>query len=201
MLKGLCVPTTPAIAPLRFDPSYRDYFGRAHEHLCSRIDQIVNADCFRIRIFHAPDFTTELAGVPALGYVEYALPLPPGSILLGFLRTNTPVANPSTASAPPVGSGYRVQITDVHRSYRFFQRPVPEAYFLNDAPGSDPNGPFAGENLYVQLPTLRLLQAPYPVAAPGQFKVEFWNIQNQSNSLVSLDFVVADPERGTDASK
>jgi hypothetical protein len=41
--------------------------------------------------------------------------------------------------------------------------------------------------------------APYPVAPPGQFKVEFWNIYAPTgtptaNTLISLDFVVAEPD-------
>ena len=48
-------------------------------------------------------------------------------------------------------------------------------------------------------PSTRLLMAPYPVAPPGQFKVEFWNILLQlidptSNPYISLDFVVAEPD-------
>lgn len=194
MLKGLCVPTTPAIAPLRLASDYRDYFGRAHEHLTALLDPIVNADCFRYRLFHAPDSQTENNGVPVAGYVEYALVLPPGSVLLGFLRSNTPAPNPNNAAAPPVLSGYRCQITDVVRNYRFFGKPIPEAYFLNDSPSSDVQGPFNGQNLYDLNPAVRLFMNPYPVAPPGQFKVEFWNILGAVNYLVSLDFVVAVPD-------
>lgn len=199
MLRGMCVPSVPAIAPLRLAPDYRDYFGAAHEHLCEMIDSIVNSDCFRFRVFHAPDSSTEAAGVPGNGYLEYALELPPGSLLLGFLHSNTPVPNPNNATNPPVGSGYRCQITDVARNYRFFQKPVPEAYFLNDIPSTNPLGPYAGENLYLLNPSIRLLAAPYPVAPPGQFKVEFWNIFTSggapaTNKLVELDFVIAEPD-------
>jgi hypothetical protein len=196
MLRGMCVSTVPSTAPQRLATDYRDYFGRAHEHLCEMLDPIGNADCFRLRIFHAPDAATELAGVPFNGYLEYALELPAGSFLLGFLRTNTPLANLNNAGAPPVGSGYRCQITDVDRNFKFFQKPVPEAYFLNDIPSTNPLGPYAGENLYVLNPCLRLLMAPYPVTPPGQFKMEFWNILPESdfNFLVSLDLVVAEPD-------
>lgn len=192
MIRGMCVPTTPAISPLRLAPDYRDFFGRAHEHLVETIEGIVNADCFRFRVFHAPDSDDENAGVAGNGYLEYALELPPGSFLLGFLHTNT--ANPTNATSPPVGSGFRCQITDVERNFKFFQKPVPEAYFLNDIPSTNPLGPYAGNDLYVLNPAVRLLMAPYPVGAPGQFKVEFWNLLATANKLISLDFVVAEPD-------
>jgi hypothetical protein len=199
MLRGMCVPSVPPIAPLRLAPDYRDYPGRAHERLCEIVDRIANADCFRPRIFHAPDSSTENAGIAANGYLEYVLELPPGSILLGFLRSNTPVQNPNTSTDPPVSSGYKVQITDVERGFKFFQIPVPEAYFLNDIPSTNPLGPFAGENLYVQSGCVRLLCAPYPVAPPGQFKVQFYNLLDSVNKLVSLDFVIVEPDSGGSA--
>lgn len=192
MIRGMSVPTTPAISPLRLAPDYRDFFGRAHEHLCEMIDSIVNADCYRFRIFHAPDSTSENAGVPTLGYVEYALLLPPGSFLLGFLHSST--FNVTDATSPPVASSFRVQITDVQRNYKFFQKPVPDAFFLNDIVSTDPDGAFAGENLYVLNPSTRLLMAPYPVVPPAQFKVEFWNILSELNQFIQLDFVVAEPD-------
>jgi hypothetical protein len=198
----MSVASNPAISPLRLAPDYRDYFGAAHEHLVETIEAIVNADAFRLRVFHVPDSATEVAGVPANGHLEYALELPPGSIILGFLHSNTPVPDPwssGDASDPPVGSSFRCQIQDVDRNYRFFQKPVPEAYFLNDLPTYNPLGPYAGNNLYCLNPSLRLLMAPYPVAPPGQFKVEFWNIYAPTgtptaNTLISLDFVVAEPD-------
>lgn len=194
MIRGMCVPTTPGIAPLKLAPDYRDYPGRYHERLAYLIDPIVNADCFRPRYYHAPDSSTENAGVAANGYVEYVLQIVPGSVLLGFLRSSTPVANPNNAGNPPVGSGYRCQITDVERQYKFFQKPIPEAYFLNDIPTTNPLGPYSGEDLYVLNPALRLLPHPYPVAAPGLFKVEFWNVTAAVNYDIALDFVVAEPD-------
>jgi hypothetical protein len=192
MIRGMCVSTVPAIAPLRLAPDYRDFFGRAHEHLAEMVDAIVNSDCYRLRIFHAPDSTTETAGVSSLGYVEYALELPPGSLILGFLHSST--VNEPDATNPPVTSGFRVQITDVERNYKFFQKPVPDAFFLNDIVSQNAQGPFAGGNLYVLNPSTRLLAAPYPVAPPGQFKVEFWNILSEVNDFISIDFVVAEPD-------
>lgn len=194
MIRGMCVPTTPAIAPLKLAPDFRDYPGRYHERLAYLIDTIVNADCFRPRYYHAPDSPTENAGIPANGYLEYVLQITPGSVLLGFLRSNTPVQNPNTSTDPPVGSGYRCQITDVERQYKFFQKPVPEAYFLNDIPSTNPLGPYDGENLYVLNPALRLLPHPYPITAPGLLKVEFWNLLTSSNVNVALDFVVVEPD-------
>ena len=174
MLRGMCVSTTPAIAPLRLAPDYRDYFGSAHEHLTEMLDSIVNSDCYRLRIFHAPDSTTENAGVPANGFLEYALELPVGSLILGFPHLSTPAVNPNVAGDPPVGSGFRVQITDVQRNYRFFQKPVPEAYFLNDIPSMNPLGPYSGNRLYLLNLSLRLLMAPYPVAPPAhQSRIEY----------------------------
>lgn len=201
MLRGMCVPSTPLISPLRLAPDYRDYFGAAHEHLVESIESIVNSDCYRWRIFHTPDSTTENAGVAGNGYLEYALELPPGSLILGFLHSNTPAPNPTTATDPPVASGFRVQITDVQRNYRFFQKPVPEAYFLNDVPTTNPLGPYDAANLYCLNPSVRLLVAPYPVAPPAQFKIEFWNILTDdgtpvTNKLMELDFVVAEPDQG-----
>ena len=111
MIRGMCVPTTPAIAPLRLAPDYRDFFGRAHEHLAETIDAIVNSDCYRLRIFHAPDSDQRKRRGPFLGYSEYALELPPGSLILGFLHSST--YNVTDEDDPPANSGFRVQITDV----------------------------------------------------------------------------------------
>jgi hypothetical protein len=97
------------------------------------------------------------------------------------------------ATDPPVRSGFRFQITDVARQFRFFEKPVPETWLLNDAPSSNPQSPL-GAGLYVLNPAPRLLTAPYPVTPPGIFKVEFWNTLDVTNTLVRLSLLVAVPD-------
>jgi len=43
-------------------------------------------------------------------------------------------------------------------------------------------------------PSPRLLPAPYPVAAPGIFKLEFWNMLTTQNTGVRLTLLVAEPD-------
>ena len=62
MIREMCVPTTPAIAPVRLAPDYRDFFGRAHQHSAETTNVIVNSDCYRLRIFHAPDRPAKTPG-------------------------------------------------------------------------------------------------------------------------------------------
>ena len=119
-------------------------------------------------------------------------------MLVAYLHafTGGPSAN---TTDPPVTSGFRIQITDIRPNYQFFGKPVPEAFFLNDVPSSNPQGVFAPTSLSVLNQTPRLLTAPYPVTPPGLFKVEFWNILQSGNvgsvnPLVSLAFLVAVPD-------
>lgn len=188
---GICVPTTPAIAPLRLASDYRDYYGRQHEKFVERIDPIIQAGCFTPRIFHAPASADEVAGVPANGYLEYVLELPAGGFILGFLHTT--LSGSTGGEEPTPISGFRLQISDVVRNYRMFGKPVPEAWLLNDQLGTD-NTEFNSE--WVLNPAPRLLAAPYPIAPPGQFKVEFWETTGSLNKLVQVSMIVAVPPGG-----
>lgn len=189
-LRG-CFPTRVPFSPLRLASNYRDYYGDPHAKLTELIDPFLEAACYVPRIYHAPDTETETVGLDANGYLEYVLAIPAGSFLLGFLHTFTGLANPGNASNPPVGSSFRFQLTDVERSYRFFDKPIPEAFLLNDIPSFNPEGLTAP--IYVLNPSPRLLPAPYPVAPPGVFKVEFWNVLNSHNPDVRLSLVAAVP--------
>ena len=188
----VCFPTQVPISPLRLHSAYRDYFGDADAKLTALIDPILDAACYVPRIFHAPDTQTEDAGIPARDYLEYALALPEGSWICGYPHSFSSRAS-LNATDPPVRSGFRLQITDVARQFRFFEKPVPETWLLNDAPSSNPQSPL-GAGLYVLNPAPRLLTAPYPVTPPGIFKVEFWNTLDVTNALVRLSLLVAVPD-------
>lgn len=188
----VCFPTQVPISPLRLHSAYRDYFGDPDAKLTALVDPILDAACYVPRIFHAPDTETENAGVAAKQYLEYALALPQGSFIIGYLHTFTSRAS-EDGTNPPVRSGFRFNITDVNAQYRFFEKPVPETWLLNDAPSSNPQSPL-GAGLYVLNPAVRLLTAPYPVTPPGIFKVEFWNTLATTNKLIRLSLLVAVPD-------
>lgn len=187
-----CFPTQVPISPLRLHSAYRDYFGDADAKLTELLDPILDAACYKPRIFHAPDTSTEDVGVAGRQFLEYALALPPGGFIVGFLHTFTSQAS-LNATDPPVRSGFRFNLTDVDRQYRFFEKPVPETWLLNDAPTSNPQSPL-GAGLYVVNPAPRLLTAPYAITPPGIFKVEFWNTLPTLNNLVRLSLLVAVPD-------
>lgn len=189
----ICFPTQPPLNPLRLASNYRDYFGDPHAKLTALTDQICNASCYIPRIYHAPDTSTENAGVTEDGYCEYVLTLPAGSFILAFMHSFTSLGSANTTD-PPVGSGFRCQITDVKADYKFFNKPVPEAYFLNDVPSANPTAPLNVTSLYVLNQTPRLLPGPYPVVPPGMFKVEFWNLLNSTNDLIRLSLLVGIPD-------
>ena len=190
-MKPGCFPSNPPISPLRLASNYRDYPGDPHAFLAALVDPIINAACYVPRIFHAPDTQAENLGVAPLDYLEYVLAIPPGSFILGYLHTYTSLGSLNDTD-PPVQSGFKFQIEDVERRYRFFEKPIPEAFLLNDAPSSNPQS-VMGAGLYVLNPSVRLLMAPYPVAPPGMFKIEFWNTLNQLNTNIRLSLMVAVP--------
>lgn len=174
-MSRLCVPTIVPIKPLRLRENYRDYYGDAHACLAEAFDRLQDAGCYEPRVFHAPDTQTENAGLPVDGYLEYMLALPPGSFIVGFMHGCASLAQPFSDIAPPV-SGFTLQITDIDRDYKLFAKPVPETYLLQDRPAENIltfNSPFNAPPSLLQAP--RLLPAPYPVAPPGIFRVEFWN--------------------------
>lgn len=191
-------PTKPPFNPLRLASNYRDYFGDPHALLTEMTDVILNSGCYVPRIYQTPDTFLTDAGVEPNGFLDYALAIPGGSFILGFLTgfTSGPSAN---LTDPPVTSGFRVQITDVRADHKFFAKPVPEAYLLNDIPSSNPQGVLDPTSLAVQNQTVRLLPAPYPVVPPGIFKMEFWNFLEVAgvpvtNFLVRLAVLVAIPD-------
>lgn len=191
-------PKLPPFNPLRLASNYRDHFGDAHALFTELTDPIIKSGCYVPRIFHAPDTEDENAGVAPNGYLEYALAVPAGSFILGFLHAFTSGAS-ADQNDPPVTSGFRAQITDLKQDYAWFGKPVPEAYFLNDSPTANPSGNLNQDSLVVPNPSVRLLPAPYPVTPPGIFRVEFWNILQvagvaATNNLVRLSFLVAVPD-------
>jgi hypothetical protein len=187
-----CFPTQVPIAPLRLHSAYRDYWGDADAKLTELIDPFLDAACYVPRIIHAPDTQTENIGVAGNAYEEYALAVPEGAFLLGFLHSFTGRASLDAAN-PPVRQSFRFNITDMGRQYKLFEKPVPETWLLNDAPSSNPNAHF-GAGLYVLNPAPRLLAVPYPVTPPGIFKIEFWNSLATVNKLIRLSLIVAVPD-------
>jgi hypothetical protein len=187
-----CFPTRPPINPLRLASNYRDYWGDLDARLTELTDPLLDAACYVPRIFHAPDTEAENLGVLANDFLEYVLVLPAGSFIVGFQHCFTSLANPNDSGNPPVRSSFRFQITDVQKQYRFFEKPVPEAWLLNDAPSSNPQGLING--LYNLNPSPRLLPALYPVTPPGEFRVEFWNTLASTNTGIRLSLLVAIPD-------
>ena len=191
MIRGICAPLKTLLNPLKLAPEYRDFWGDQHSRFAELTDRICDAECFVPRVYHAPDNTTEIAGVAANDYLEYILPLPAGSFILAWLHSTTAVAGAN--GSPPPGSGFSLQVTDVKRNFKFFQKPVPESYFLNGPPQPNDFGVFAGGTPYLACPSPRLLPAPYPVSAPGEFQFEFWNTLASLNTLVQMSLLVAVP--------
>lgn len=187
-----CFPTKPPINPLRLASNYRDYWGDVHAMLAELTDPLCDAACYVPRVFHAPDTEGENAGVAAQDFREYVLVLPAGSFIVGYLHTYTGRLNANDAANPPVRSSFRFQLTDVQKQYRFFEKPIPEAWLLNDSPARNALGQFAGLN--VLNPSPRLLTALYPVTPPGVFKVEFWNTLDTTNTGIRLSLLVAVPD-------
>jgi hypothetical protein len=187
-----CFPTQVPLAPLRLHSAYRDYWGDADAKLTELIDPFLDAACYVPRIIHAPDTQTENIGVAGNAYEEYALAVPEGAFLLGFLHNFTGRASLDAVN-PPVRQSFRFNITDMGRQYKLFEKPVPETWLLNDAPSSNPNAHF-GAGLYVLNPAPRLLAVPYPVTPPGIFKIEFWNSLPTVNKLIRLSLIVAVPD-------
>jgi hypothetical protein len=194
-LPKICFPVEPLISPLRLASDYRDYFGDYHAKVTELLDPILKAGCYVPRIYHAPSDDLESVGLAPDGFLEYALALPAGSFVLGFLHNYTSATTGNGTDAP-AGSSFRFQLTDVSRQYRFFGKPLPEAWLLNDQPGNNPNAAITGGpggGLYVLNPSLRLLPAPYPVGPPGMFQVEFWNMLATQNNDVRLSVFCAVP--------
>lgn len=186
-------PKKTVFNPLRLSSNYRDYFGDPHALLTELTDPIIESDCYVPRIFHAPD--TTIASAPGQGtrYLEYALAIPPGSFILAYMHAFTSGAS-ANLTDPPVTSGYRVQITDISPEYKFFGKPVPETFFLNDVPSANPQALLSTTSLYVSNQTPRLLPTPYPVTAPGIFKIEFWFAVVTASPFARLSFLCAIPD-------
>lgn len=187
-MKNCITPVFP-INPLRMPPDYREYWGDQHARFVEMTDAIQQSGCYLFRIYHVPVFSDEIVG--SADYLAAIMTIPPGSWILGYLHNTTSQASPN---APPALGGFSCQITDVARNWKFFDKPVPEVYFLNG-----PASPFAdglSTSALVQRPASpRLLTAPYPVTPPGHFKVEFWNsLQGVINKLMQMSFLVAIPE-------
>lgn len=191
----LCtVPETVLMNPLLMMSNVREYWQDAHSRLIGFSDAIVKAECYEPRIFHAPSTDFELIGLEPNGFLEYVLPLPTGSWILGWLHATSGL--PLEADFPPAGSTFSMQLTDVARGFKFFQKPVADAYFLNDQ--VQPSNSTFGNKPYVQNPSPKLLSSPYPVAPPGEFKFEFWNQLggDTNNTLVQMSLLVAVPMPG-----
>ena len=188
-----CFPTKPPLNPLRLVSNYRDYWGDFDAILAELTDPLCDAACYVPRIFHAPDTEGENAGVAAQDFREYVLVLPAGSFIVGYLHTYTGLQNAGDVNNPPVRSSFRFQFTDVQKQYRFFEKPMPEAWLLNDAPTRNLQAAQTGA-LYVPNPSPRLLTALYPVTPPGVFKVEFWNTLDSTNTGIRLSLLVAVPD-------
>lgn len=197
-MKTVCIPTQTE-NPLRLSPLFTDYWGDFMARFTEQTDIFGKLGCYAPRFYHAPDATTELNGVPAGGYIEYLLTLPVGSFLCGFLHSTTSAVGtaPANPISPPASSGFVCQITDLATDHKFFyNRPAPEAWFLNDyLQPVNANPPYGGStNGFVFPVTPRLLPQPFPIVPPAQLLIEFWNQLATLNKAVQLTLLVMVPQ-------
>lgn len=164
------------INPVRLGFHYRDFWNAYDSWAAAQIDEILNAGCYQPRYYHAPRNADENIAGP--GYLKYNLSIPPGSWILGYWHFNR-----SSSASPPF---FMAMITDLGLNHKWFTTPMPEYFFDNHGQlgtvtvtGTYPRGP-------------SLLAAPYPVVAPGQFLVEFWQ-PNAATNRCQLTFAVAEP--------
>ncbi len=195
-MSSVCVPLTSE-NPLRLSPLFTDYWGDWMASVTRPTDIFAKLGCYVPRFYHAPDSTSENAGIAAGGYLEYLLTLPIGSWLCGFLHTTVSVAGtaPLNPVSPPAQSGFVCQITDTAIDKPFFSKPVPEAWFLNDwLQPQNANPPYGGStNGFVYPVTPRLLPVPHPIVPPGQLLIEFWNQLATLNTACQLTCLVMVP--------
>lgn len=203
-MSRICVPKTTENL-LRLSPLFTDYWGDQQAKFASRLDGFCKAGCFLPRFYHTPDSGSQLLGIAANGYKTYLLALPPGSFVVGYLHTTSSAPNSAgpastpVINAPPNASGFTCQITDQSIDHKWFSRPVPEAYFINDNLLGPSTGfpPYPDNTLGFTFPSFpRLLPVPYPVVPPGQFIVEFWNQLDTLNTDCQLTFLVLVPDTG-----
>lgn len=202
-MSRICVPKQTENL-LRLSPLFTNYWGDQQARYTERLDGFPKAGCFVPRFFHSPDSESQLLGIPANGYKTYLLALPLGSFILGYLHTTSSApasagpADVPVPNAPPNASGFTCQITDVAIDHKWFSRPAPEAFFINDnLLGASGGGlpPYPYNTLGFTFPSFpRLLPIPYPVVPPGQFIIEFWNQLDQANTDCQMTFLVLVPD-------
>jgi hypothetical protein len=200
-MSGACVPKQTENL-LTLSPLYHDYWGEQMAAYTRRLDGFANRGCYVPRFFHAPDSESQFVGLAANGYKTYLLALPLGSFIVGFLHTTSSApgsSGPATApviNVPPNASGFTCQITDLAIDHKWFSHPIEEAWFINDnLLGPSTFAPYANNTKGFTWPSFpRLLPVPYPVVAPGQLQVEFWNSLDVLNNDVQLTFLVLVPD-------
>lgn len=204
MSSRLCVPSQTE-NPLRLAALFRDYWGEQMASFTEAVDFFAKAGCYVPRFFHAPDAQTQLNGIPPNGYLEYLLSLPIGSFILGYLHTTSSVQGSGGTGLPPNLSGFTMQVTDLSIDHKWFSRPAEEAYFVNDqfVIRAGQAQPYTNSARGYTFPScVRLLPKPYPVVAPGQFMIEFWNAlasyteaaPGSPNTDVQMTFLVMVPD-------
>jgi hypothetical protein len=200
-MPGVCVPKSTENL-LTLSPLYRDYWGEQMAAYTRRLDGFAKLGCYVPRFYHTPDSESQFVGIPPNGYKTYLLALPIGAFIIGFLHTTSSAPNssgPATTpviNVPPNASGFTCQITDLSIDHKWFSHPIEEAWFINDnllGPSAFP--PYPDNTLGFTFPSYpRLLATPYPVVAPGQFQVEFWNALDTTNKDCQLTFLVLVPD-------
>ncbi len=195
-MPGICVPKQTENL-LTLSPIFKDYWGEQMAAYTRRLDGFAKLGCYVPRFYHAPDSSSQFAGLASNGYQTYLLKLPVGSFILGFLHTTSSAPQThsgASLSAPPNPSGFACQITDLSIDHKWFSHPIEEAWFINDnMQGSYP--PYPATSLPFTFPSFpRLLAVPYPVVPPGQLQVEFFNALDTVNNDCQLTFLVLVPD-------
>ena len=156
-----------SLNPLLLEDDYRDVWGAFDTAAIRNLRKLdLSQCCYEPRYYVAPDFSRQRLAADAT--LEYLLSVPAGSFIYGLRHTGG-------------GASFLVQITDVGLNRKMFSHPVPDDFFAQGA------GFLGGRGSWQPW----FLPEIYPVIAPGQFLVEFYNTSG-ATSRIALTFCVAE---------
>lgn len=153
--------------PCLLEDDYRDQWGAFDAAAIRNLAKLDRSPCcYEPRYYVAPDYSRQrLTAEQAL---ETIMVIPAGSFITGIRHSGS-------------GASFLAQITDIALNRKWFSHPVPDDFFAQGA------GLGGTRDSWQQwfLPEL------YPVIAPGEFLVEFWNTSGATNRI-ALTFAVAE---------
>jgi hypothetical protein len=154
---------TPTVNPYHLNQYTREVWSEGDAYILAQLEPAFNSGCYRPKIYKAPDITQEV--IQDGDYVQHGMKVQPGSLIIGF---NFPSNFQDTE--------VQVQVLDVALNHKWYSEPIPW-YMISNGKTDFPC----------------LLKRAYPVAAPGLFLVEFWNVSGEQ-FRTQLQFVVMDPK-------